>query len=141
MAGKKSRPGRRNSNQVLGYVVWNACFYAVVAVPLVLAWLTLNGFLPATWAWVIGIVLTVSVGWILTAIVRSLASGPVNRSGCGVALMCYWASPLLLALLYWQGGFDVLVIGTLIVPFIIVMIGIMVSRINPTRPGDPWPKK
>lgn len=137
----RPKRARRGQNEVLGYVVWNARFYAVVFVPIVLIWLVTGGYLSVTTAWIIGLIATLGMGWLLTMLVSSLVHGPINRSGCGVALICYWLSFLVLGLFYWQGGIDLLLLGAIIVPIIVVIIGIAVSRMNPVRKNDPWPRR
>jgi hypothetical protein len=133
---------RRNSsnNEVLGYIVWNARFYGLVAVPIICIWLTINGFLSVKVAWFIGVVSTLAMTWVLSAIVKALVNGPVNRSGCGIALMAFWISIIPLAIFYWQGGFDFFVVGLIFMPLIVVGIGIIISRMNPSRDKS-WPSR
>jgi hypothetical protein len=137
----RQKRARRGGNEVLGYIVWNARFYAVVFVPIVLIWLVRDGYLSVGLAWGIGAVATLAMGWILGMAVGNLVQGPINRSGCGIGLICYWLSFLLLGLMYWQGGLDLLLLGIMIVPLVIVVIGIAVSRMNPVRRNDPWPRR
>ena len=132
---KGSREQRRvhRRDDPTRFVAFQARFYPPVAIPLSMAWLVEQEVIALWIAIVLGVVLLITAHRLIPWLVKELLEGPVRREGCGIAQFVYWAAPLLLVVVYWQGGWDAFLIAILALPALLITLAVFISMITQPR--------
>lgn len=120
---------RAKGTDVPGFIALQGRIYPLVGVPIIVGWLALRGYIFPTAAWAIGGIAIAALQFLVLPLVKSLLGEHVSLPGCGVGQIVYWASMAGLTALYWQGGFDMLAIGALLLPAFVIGISMIATRI------------
>lgn len=134
--GTRKRRLKQHSNDIPGFTAVFAGAYPLLAVPVGTSWLVANGIIGITWAWIIGTVAVLGLVFLVLPAIQRLLKGPVNSEGCFIGLLAYGLAVLMLPVLWWQGGFDMLFFGTLVVPVLVVVIAVIASTLSIPRKGS-----
>ena len=119
---------QQNIREVRNFATFQARVYPAIAVPIILIWLTIGGYINAWVAVILWPILTTGLEFLCAPLIDALIPRPVSVGGCGLGQFLYWISPLILVLFYWQGGTDLLFVGTIAIPFLVIGFAIVMSR-------------
>ena len=131
--GSRGQRRARRGDDIVGFAAFQARFYPPLAIPVAMTWLVNQGVVGLWVAVVLGAALLVVAHLLIPWMVRWLLEKPVKLEGCGVAQFFYWASPLLLAGMYWWGGVDLFLITLLALPVVLVFLAVLLSRVVQPR--------
>lgn len=131
MRGSGSRSLRRERRQddLNSFAAFQAHFYPPLALPLLIGWLISNGWLTLWVGLLLAAVALVGAHLLIPHFVGVLLPSKVSPAGCGIAQFFYWGSPLLLGLLFWQGGSTLLVVGAALIPALVLLVALMASML------------